>query len=698
MSSSATDFDTKLISVSRLKQSASGPLLVVALACCTLLLGLGWPQLWDRDEPRNAGCTAEMLARGDWVVPMFNSELRTHKPILLYWLQMAAYQIVGANEWGARLPSALLMMGTIFCAMLLSSRLLTHRFLVGIEKEVKQCSPLRWFQWNSPAMWSGVVLATSLMVVVAGRASTPDSPLIFCSTLSITAFLFALTTSPLETRSRLGYLVLGYIGLGLGVLAKGPVGFVLPITVVSAWFQWERICQDTRLGRCSSDISIARQWRLWLPSILARLSPKAVWDYIVSLKLLPGILIVLGVALPWYIWVGLRTDGRWLREFFWEHNVQRAVQSLEGHRGGPWYYPVAMLVGLFPWSLWLAPFLVWLWKSAPLGYVFTKHQSIDAAQRHSLRQTQIASLSRLSVLWVAVYIGAFSCANTKLPSYITPCYPGAALLVGLFLAALANRVGETGYLTWLQVIHTRAMRYAVSATLGTTLIIGIGATIGLAMTAAQEQMQSVVWQSFWGISLTLAALCAAYTWWRAHNERMPALFALGAVICISGWMVGGATQASRYRLDLQALQQIQESQPEQRWVAVGVLEPSWIYYTGHSIPEIPIATNNPHDTHGAESISLNSAPPLSWQTQVVQRWESDPKLGVITLQSWADELTQHVNQLSASGLGSYRIVRRERPYFLRHQPLCLLTLEPLGTRRDETAEQKSTAPGTEFRR
>lgn len=698
MNSSAPASISKPTFISRLQQSASGPLLVVALACCTLLLGLGWPQLWDRDEPRNAGCTAEMLARGDWVVPVFNSELRTHKPILLYWLQMAAYQVVGANEWGARLPSALLMMGTILCAMLLSSRLLTHRFLVGVEQEGNQLSPPSWLQWNSPAMWSGVVLATSMMVVVAGRASTPDSPLIFCSTLSITAFLFALTTSPLEARSRLGYFILGYIGLGLGVLAKGPVGFALPITVVSAWFQWERICQDARLEHCSSNVSLAWQWRLWLPSIMARLAPKAVWDYIVSLKLLPGILIVLGVALPWYIWVGLRTDGRWLREFFWEHNVQRAVQSLEGHRGGPWYYPVAMLVGLFPWSLWLAPFLIWLWKTSPLGYVFAPRQSTEAAMKHPPRQNQIASLSRLSVLWVAVYVGAFSCANTKLPSYITPCYPGAALLIGLFLATLANRVGEPSYLTWLQIIHTRAMRYAVSATLGTAFVFGIGATIGLAMTAAQEQMQAVVWQSFWGIALTLSAMGAAYSWWRAHNERMPALFALGAVICLSGWMVGGATQASRYRLDLQALQQIQKSQPEQRWISVGVLEPSWIFYTGHSIPEIPIAASGPHDNQGSESISTASASSLAWQAQVVQRWESDPKLGVITLQSWADELTQHVAHLSASGLGSYRIVRREQPYFLRHQPLCLLTLEPVGTRRDETAEQKSTATDSEFRR
>src|SRR5689334_23133518 len=53
--------------------------IVGLISAIVVLTNLGGPRLWDRDEPRNAGCAAEMLARGDWVVPVFNSELRTHK-------------------------------------------------------------------------------------------------------------------------------------------------------------------------------------------------------------------------------------------------------------------------------------------------------------------------------------------------------------------------------------------------------------------------------------------------------------------------------------------------------------------------------------------------------------------------------------------------------------------------------------------
>jgi len=678
------------------RPSLLAPLLVLALASCTLLLGLGWPRLWDRDEPRNAGCTVEMLDRADWIVPMFNSELRTHKPILLYWLQMVAYQVTGANEWGARLPSSLLMMGTILCAMLLSARLLNNRFLRGKEEQAPEnFLTIGWYRWNSPAMWTGMILATSLMVIVAGRAATPDSPLIFCSTLAITFLVFALTCQPSHKRQSWLYFILGYTALGLGVLAKGPVGFILPITVVSAWFQWERISQDDRWVRLSNQASTLRQWRVWLPSILVRLSPRAVWDYLFQTKLLIGVPLVLAVALPWYLWVGIRTEGRWLREFFWEHNVQRAVQSMEGHQGGVWYYPIAMLVGLFPWSLWLAPFSVWLWKLNPLGLWISAPQTNKEDSELSPKKLRINSLARLSLIWVAVYVGAFSCANTKLPSYITPCYPGAALTLGLFFACLANNPGQLSFQQLWNAWRSRAMRYATLATLITSLLTGIGASLALAMIAYQEKMYQVVWQSLWGIALSCAAIAALDAWRKNMVQRIPICFAAGSLICMSGWMVGGAATASRYRLDLNALQQIQSDHPEQRWLAVGILEPSWIFYTQHSIPEIPIASSqSPASGTLAQSASGHSLP---WTQQVVAHWEQNPNLGIITLDCWANELKQYLNEHSESRLKSYQMVRQDYPYFLRHQPLCLLLLQRADISPDATAE-KSPPASTDFRR
>src|SRR5689334_2820466 len=57
---------------------------VVAIAATVFLTGLGAARLWDEDEGKNSVCGQEMLARGDWIVPTFNGDLRTDKPILLY--------------------------------------------------------------------------------------------------------------------------------------------------------------------------------------------------------------------------------------------------------------------------------------------------------------------------------------------------------------------------------------------------------------------------------------------------------------------------------------------------------------------------------------------------------------------------------------------------------------------------------------
>src|SRR5688572_21932494 len=132
-----------------------------------MFTNLGGPRLWDRDEPRNAGCAVEMLQRGDVIVPTFNAKLRTHKPVLLYWCIMSAYSVLGVSEFSARLPSALCAVGSTLCTWFIGRR------LFGPQAGV----------------WAAIALATSLMFGVAGRAATPDSVLIFCTTLATAIYV-----------------------------------------------------------------------------------------------------------------------------------------------------------------------------------------------------------------------------------------------------------------------------------------------------------------------------------------------------------------------------------------------------------------------------------------------------------------------------------------------------------------------------
>ena len=195
-------------------------ILLTLVAGVIFFFKLGDAPLWDRDEPRNAGCAAEMIAANDWVVPIFNAELRTHKPVLLYWLMMSSYAFFGVNEFGARFFSALLGIGCVLLTYGMGRRLFSA----------------------SVGFWSGLILCSTIMFGVAARAATPDSLLIFCGTLAISLFVLFAFDPRRESYEQTGRFpkqvwqaALIYAAMGLGVLAKGPVGLVVPTAVIGMY-------------------------------------------------------------------------------------------------------------------------------------------------------------------------------------------------------------------------------------------------------------------------------------------------------------------------------------------------------------------------------------------------------------------------------------------------------------------------------
>src|SRR5438093_2271414 len=76
-------------------------------ACVLFHIAGTWSlPLIDRDEPRFAEASREMIARGNYVVPYFSNQLRLDKPLFTYWAQVASYRIFGENDVAARIPSA----------------------------------------------------------------------------------------------------------------------------------------------------------------------------------------------------------------------------------------------------------------------------------------------------------------------------------------------------------------------------------------------------------------------------------------------------------------------------------------------------------------------------------------------------------------------------------------------------------------
>ncbi|MFN0020525.1 MAG: ArnT family glycosyltransferase [Pirellulaceae bacterium] len=497
---------------------------ILLLSAAVMLTGLGAPRLWDRDEPRNAGCAREMLERLDWVVPTFNGELRAHKPVLLYWCIMAAYSLGGVNEFTARLPSALCAIGSALATYGIGRRLFNPTI----------------------GLWSSIVLSTSLMFGVAGRAATPDSILIFCVTLTMLVYvLFAFPSKdgsyfpPHRWKA-----ALVYGAMGLAVLAKGPVGLVLPTAIIGMFLLIQRL-------------PASAPPESGLDKLLAILRPFQPLHFLrtcLAMRPLLAIGVVLLVAAPWYIAVGVKTDGAFLREFFLTHNLDRATSSMEGHRGGPWYYPLAILVGFFPWSIFAIPLVLETARGLrtddphKAGYVF-------------------------AVCWIGVWVGVFSLAGTKLPSYVTPCYPAIALLTGCFIYHL-----QQGSL----LIH-RFWLPASFTTLGAT---GIGLSIGIPL-ATREFLPGEAWLGLLGIVPIMAAVLAAIAWHGQMKSWPAPLVAAAGGLVVVGILGLGAYRADQHRQDQQLVMDwAKASTSESPLATYGILEPSWVFYSHHVIPQI----------------------------------------------------------------------------------------------------------------
>jgi 4-amino-4-deoxy-L-arabinose transferase-like glycosyltransferase len=380
--------------------------LLITLVTSTLALaaGFGTAPFWDEDETRFVAIAQTMLDTGDWVVPIYNGTLAVDKPVLMHWSIASAFALFGRSEIAARIPAAL--------ATLLTALAVFH-------------AGSRWF---SPlaGVFAAMAYVGSLLVAIEGHAATPDAILVACLTwvtvlaaeglapmLRSNGELEPHPASNLELQRMPLRHALAVGGItGLAVLCKGPVGFVGPLAVVFLWAWWADA--DAHLLRRGVATSLGG-----IATGLVQGGFRTAW------RMRPIVLTVamLAVAAPWYLAVSVRTSGAWPEGFFFVHNLHRFAAPMENHVGGVLYHPLTMLAGFFPWSCWL-----------PLAMVLAGWRIWS----RSLPGTTRAA-TMLSMAWLLIWVATFSAAATKLPNYVLPAYPAAALIVGSLAAEVCRR-------------------------------------------------------------------------------------------------------------------------------------------------------------------------------------------------------------------------------------------------------------------
>jgi 4-amino-4-deoxy-L-arabinose transferase-like glycosyltransferase len=594
--------------------------LLILVAGSVFFVNLGSARLWDRDEPRNAGCAVEMWQRGDWVTPMFNDELRGQKPVLTYWLMMSAISVFGVNEFAVRFWSALLGVGTV---------LLTYLWV-------------RHLLFPTIARWTGLILSTTLMFTVAARAATPDAPLIFFTTLALASYVL-LTFKPsmaanwddVFAQGRAGRLrrpgfwfpsapgaILVYAAMALGVLAKGPVAVVLPTIMIGLFILIESSVHPfyaSRLQKRSTASGFVWLFRRAVSFAHPGRFFRAVW------QMQPWwlVLTVAVISVPWFVWVGLRTEGEFLQLFFFREHLERATTAMEGHRGGWWFYPLAILIGVFPWSILVVPALL-VWR----GLVRSNASVARPADSNLARDRADSSPSvgwanawTLASVWVGLQVVVFSIASTKLPSYVTPCYPAVALL----LAMVPTQLSQT---TWsLRPIWMRAGFV-------TWVASGIAVSAALVYVFVNIMQWSVGWLPAIGGVLIVGGIVA---WYLFERQRLPQV---SQVMFATSWLFaflafGYATQyVSQFR-STDELWQIARAHQRDSGILAGYrdLESTWVYYAGQPIWELtPISQTNENSVGEsspvahAENRAANQTPNDPFARQ--HDWEVKPRATV----------------------------------------------------------------------
>ncbi len=609
-----------------MKQTVLHLLLITVVASLILFTNLGQARLWDRDEPRNAGCALEMMQRGDVVVPMFNDELRHQKPVLLYWLIISAYNLFGVNEFAARFWSALLAVGTVCSTYAIGRRLLNP----------------------TVALIGAIVLASSVMFAVAGRAATPDSALIFCSTLAIMFYVLG-TFSPRKKSadaSRMlwpgyyfpqnnGYVVAMYTAMGIGVLAKGPVAVVVPCAIIGMFMLVQ-----------SLPVIDNERWnaRGWLTRIaVATLRPfhplhflKTVW----KMRPLTAALVILVIAAPWYVLVGIRTEGEFLRMFFVGEHFGRATHTLENHGGGLWYYPLAILLGFFPWSVFIGP----------------TFYGVD--RQLTKRHHWSASYSFL-LCWIGVQIGLFTLAQTKLPSYVTPCYPALALLTAVCLYRMANRQ------KWAPaVLHRLALISLTAAGIGLAIVLGV---------VSKKFFDGDQLISLFGVGLGVGGLLG---WWLYRRSQFRAVVVTCSITAVmfTGTLFGfGTVFVDQFQHSDVVLRRVADSNQQTAVGTFGCLESSWIFYGGKPVFEL---------TRETRSDWWNDQRRGGWHKK---DWPSPEQFVAAKPGALIITTDRDVQALQQRLPPDYRVLERAK-YFLRDKEMVLLgpasmtAAEPTATR------------------
>ncbi len=323
-------------------------LLILPLSFALFFFRLGDRSFRNPDEGRYAEISREMALSGDWVQPKLYGLDYLRKPPLFYWLLAASFKAFGFGEWQARLVPAFFGIFGVLLTYVFTRRIFSAQ----------------------TALFASLILLSNLWYVQVGRFLVIDMVFSFF----VVASLYWFYLGHAEARHKKGHYLLFFVSMAAAFLAKGMLGFAIPVSIVGVY-----LLSTKQVRRTVSEMNL-----------FACLAAAA---------------LVIGT---WLVPISMKEPQFWSVFIFREHFQRLASKGFEHQE--PWFfYPVLLFLFFLPWALFFEP----------LRRAF-----------RALKASPGRNALYFCVLSVALPVFFLSLSRSKLATYILPVIPFASIFIG----------------------------------------------------------------------------------------------------------------------------------------------------------------------------------------------------------------------------------------------------------------------------
>ncbi|RDI59965.1 ArnT family glycosyltransferase [Microvirga subterranea] len=294
-------------------------LVLLSLAC--FLPGFTSLQPMDRDEPRYAQASKQMLETGDLVDIRFQDEARHKKPVGIYWMQSTAVaigQALGVPE--ARTTIALYRIPSLLGA--LATVLLTYWASLA-------------FLGRRGAFLAAAFMATSVILMVEARLAKTDAALTACAVAVMGGLARAYLSrgAGVLPRRTLGIF---WLGFAAGILIKGPLVLMFA-------------------GLTAAVLSYRERSARWLLT----LKPKI------------GLVATLIIVLPWFVAIAIKSGGAFYSASVGHDMLGKVGTAQTYHWAPPGFYLLSFFATFWPGAIFAAIAVPFAWihrREEPIAF------------------------------------------------------------------------------------------------------------------------------------------------------------------------------------------------------------------------------------------------------------------------------------------------------------------------------------------